>query len=58
MKVDTRKCMFCGCCQSVCPRNALRVYDYEVEVTSLCNDCGICPAACPVGCITVEKVRQ
>ena len=59
----TDKCDGCGYCVDLCPYDALRLVEYEVEDgrkrminTSdkiLCKGCGLCAATCPKGGIVI-----
>jgi ferredoxin len=52
MKVDRRKCLYCGGCVGVCPAKALELKEIVLEVDEgKCTKCGICVKFCPVGAI-------
>jgi ferredoxin len=52
MKVDRRKCLYCGGCVGVCPSKALELKEIVLEVDEgKCIKCGICVKFCPVGAI-------
>ena len=49
---DSKKCVACGRCATVCPRNC-----HSLDVThklerKTCIGCGACVDECPVSCIT------
>ena len=49
MKVDQNKCLRCGGCVSVCPKNANELTEEGLTIDSaLCVKCGLCIRACPV----------
>ena len=51
---DKEKCMFCGGCVAVCPKDAIVVYEARVEVDEeKCGDCGNCVSVCPVGAMSI-----
>jgi ferredoxin len=53
--VDTKKCLACGGCISVCPQDAMSMYGSSAYVTKeKCNSCAICIRMCPVGAIRGE----
>lgn len=52
MKVDRRKCMWCGACVGYCPRLGVTLWETRIEFGENCNDCGLCIPTCPVGAIT------
>jgi MinD superfamily P-loop ATPase len=46
-KIDAANCVACGCCQSVCPAEAISAGDaYSIDPDK-CLDCGACAAQCP-----------
>ena len=52
MKVDRRKCMYCGGCVGICPVNALELKEVVLTVDEgKCTKCGLCVRFCPVGAI-------
>jgi len=53
--IETRKCLVCGGCVSVCPFAALELKDKVLFDEKLCNLCGICEKVCPVSAIKVTK---
>ncbi|MDO5846735.1 MAG: 4Fe-4S binding protein [Methanocorpusculum sp.] len=50
-------CRSCGACVSVCPHNALELFDaYLNHDAALCREkCGFCIAVCPLGAISEER---
>ena len=51
--VDRAKCMYCGACVSVCPKEAMFLDETEVLIEKdLCIKCGFCIRECPMGAIT------
>lgn len=56
-QVLTQQCVACGCCEKVCPFNAIKVEKgiyAEVNVDK-CVGCGKCQKVCPACVITIEK---
>lgn len=47
------RCVACGVCVSMCPRDAITIYKgcYAVIDEELCIGCGICEKNCPAGVI-------
>lgn len=45
------RCVACGVCVKVCPRDAISVYKgcYAVVDEEKCIGCGLCEKACPAG---------
>jgi len=55
MKVNHGKCMYCGGCVGVCPRNAIELKETILSIDPVkCNNCGICFKFCPVGALVKE----
>lgn len=51
------RCVACGCCMAVCPRDAIRVYKgvrARVE-QELCVGCGRCAKVCPAAVIAMVR---
>ena len=55
--VDKERCVSCGACVKVCPKNALSVWRgcYAKADSELCVGCGKCGKICPAGCIEVKE---
>ena len=52
---DREKCLSCGGCISVCPKDAIRMCSNKAFVSSeKCIGCGICVKICPIGAISSE----
>jgi ferredoxin len=52
MKVDKKRCLYCGGCVGVCPQHAMELKEVIVEIDpKKCTNCGICFKFCPVGAI-------
>ena len=58
--VDKSRCVACGACTGVCPRNAVSIHKgcYAVVDSEKCVGCGLCAKACPVGCIEIKEREQ
>lgn len=56
-KVDIKRCVACGACVKVCPRNAIFVWKgcNAVVDETICVGCGICARTCPASCISAEE---
>lgn len=56
--ISIQKCVACGCCMKVCPRNAITVPHgiHAVISHELCIGCGKCVKECPTSIITLEEI--
>ena len=54
--VNIHKCVACGCCIKVCPKNAIAVPRgiYAQINPDVCVGCGKCVKECPASVITLE----
>ncbi len=50
-KVDINKCVGCGACARICPRQVITIKDGKAIIDDGCTACGACVRACPVGAI-------
>ncbi|MEI6093216.1 MAG: mercury methylation ferredoxin HgcB [bacterium] len=58
LELDKEKCIKCGMCLNVCPREVLaKNIDNKVTIISKdkCIECGACAKNCPVSAITVNS---
>jgi len=52
MKVDKRRCLYCGGCVGICPAQALELKETVLTVyEDKCVKCMLCVKFCPVGAI-------
>ena len=51
VKVDKKKCCYCGGCVAICPVDALNLAETILEVDDKCIECLKCVNLCPVGAI-------
>ena len=58
--VDKRRCVACGVCTVVCPRNAIAIHKgcYALAESVNCIGCGKCEKVCPAGCIAIKEREQ
>lgn len=50
--VKENHCDFCGTCVSVCPTDAIELYESQIEiVASKCIDCKNCIKICPINAL-------
>ena len=56
LKIDAAKCVGCGFCLNVCPREVLEMRDGKatVAVKDACIECGACSKNCQFGAIDVK----
>lgn len=55
--VVKNRCVACGACMRVCPRQAIVIKNGVKAVVdkSLCVGCGLCVKACPAGVMIKEE---
>ena len=58
--VDQGRCVACGCCMKVCPKNAITIpKGIHAEIDKeRCVGCGKCAKECPASIITVEVAES
>ncbi|MDR3249536.1 MAG: 4Fe-4S binding protein [Mycoplasmataceae bacterium] len=55
-KVDTKSCIGCGACISVCPKGAIRLVNGKSMIDlKKCIGCGACTNVCPVEAIDLKN---
>lgn len=49
--VVDKRCVACGACEDVCPKDAIKVEDGIIAVVNedKCIGCGVCVRNCPAG---------
>jgi len=54
--INDKKCLRCGGCVGVCPKNSLELSEHGIcNNKETCILCGICEKFCPVNAIKVTK---
>lgn len=54
--VDTKKCITCGACVSICPVGAIKIVKGKACIdTKKCIRCGGCASFCPMNAITIKQ---
>lgn len=57
--VDSKLCIACNSCNSVCPVDAIKT---RAEGFAFANDkcisCGACTLVCPTQCITIKSIKE
>ena len=48
ISISRDRCLYCGGCVGICPRDALTLYETALEVDDRCNGCSLCAMFCPV----------
>jgi len=56
LALDPERCVGCGSCLAVCPRQILELVDGAIACRDRdgCMECGACATNCPAGAIQVE----
>lgn len=57
-QVERSLCVACGCCEKVCPLNAVRIDQglFAVIDRDRCVGCGKCAKECPASVIEISEV--
>ena len=57
--INKKRCVACGACANVCPRQALTIYKgiYAV-VSDACIGCGKCAKICPTSAVSLEVLNE
>lgn len=57
--VSAQKCVACGCCIKVCPRNAIEIWKGIMAKIHMekCIGCGKCATECPGSVILLQEVQ-
>lgn len=57
--VDSSHCVACGCCEKVCPLQAITVWKGIRAVVDMekCVGCGKCAKECPASVIQIQEVQ-
>ena len=55
--VNQARCVACGACEGVCPREAISVFRgmYATVLEACCIGCGKCAESCPQHTITIRN---
>ena len=57
--VNTKDCIACNTCSSVCPVDAIRVRPEGFAFSDeKCISCGACVVVCPTQCIKIESMKE
>ena len=54
LMIDTKECIGCGQCKSVCIRDNIEIDDVAYETGSNCFECDHCMAICPTKAVTLK----
>ena len=53
LAVDENRCVGCGLCVTICPREAMKAWGVCQINREECNDCLVCVDYCPVDALAV-----
>ncbi|MGI5959760.1 MAG: 4Fe-4S dicluster domain-containing protein [Massiliimalia sp.] len=58
--VPQDRCVACGCCVKVCPKNAISIQKgiFALVDSDLCVGCGKCAKECPASIIVIKEAVQ
>lgn len=53
--INKKRCVACGACSHVCPRQAITIYKgIYASVSGACVGCGLCEKTCPACAVALE----
>ncbi len=56
LELNQEKCLACGGCVSLCPKDALEIKNGELTINhDKCVKCGTCVKFCPVKALKINK---
>ncbi|OVE75834.1 ferredoxin [bacterium E08(2017)] len=57
LELDTKKCVNCGLCSTVCPHAVFDIIDNKTQIAQKdrCIECGACALNCPTEAISVTS---
>ncbi len=54
VRVDYRRCHFCGACVAICPPEAIFLWNSALIIRiDKCTNCEKCLVVCPVGALSI-----
>lgn len=57
--INKKRCVACGACTKVCPRQAITIYKgIYARISEMCVGCGICTRVCPASAISLEGLHE
>lgn len=57
--INKKRCVACGACCKVCPKQALGIYKgIYATVSDRCVGCGLCTRTCPASAISLEVCNE
>lgn len=59
-KINTDRCVACGCCAKDCPKGAISIYRgiYAIIEKALCIGCSRCSAVCPANAVVMGDTDE
>jgi len=57
IRCDQSKCLYCGGCVPICPRDSITLKGTRIEIDDSCNRCLLCLRICPVGALEVLEAK-
>ena len=57
LAVVSKECVACGCCENICPLNAISIFKglYAQADIAKCIGCGKCQKGCPASVISIVE---
>ncbi|KSV59513.1 4Fe-4S binding protein [Acetivibrio ethanolgignens] len=57
--INKKRCVACGACSNVCPKQAITIYKgIYAQISEMCVGCGLCTRTCPASAVSLEVIHE